>query len=158
VEIAAKEDRGFVSSFSLMTGNFFSVLAAGIIYGISYLDGNAGWRGALGVTFVPASVLLAVLPWVPESPRYLFEKGKVKECRKVLAKLHGGTPDLDRDDVVLSDAAEVEFEAMRAAISWDQEHGQDKWAALWNSKAARYRSFVAFSSQSWWGTFTYIWR
>ncbi len=32
------------------------------------------------------------------------------------------------------------------AISWDQAHGQDKWAALWNSKAARYRSFVAFSS------------
>lgn len=31
VEIAAKEDRGFVSSFTLMTGNFFGLLAAGII-------------------------------------------------------------------------------------------------------------------------------
>jgi MFS transporter, SP family, sugar:H+ symporter len=39
---------------------------------------------------------------------------------------------------------------MKAAISWDKKHGQDKWSALWNSKAARYRSFVAFSSQSWW--------
>ena len=27
VEIAAKEDRGFVSSFTLMTGNFFGLLA-----------------------------------------------------------------------------------------------------------------------------------
>jgi SP family sugar:H+ symporter-like MFS transporter len=29
VEVAAKEDRGFVSSFSLMTGNFFGLLAVG---------------------------------------------------------------------------------------------------------------------------------
>ena len=41
-------------------------------------------------------------------------------------------------------------DAMKAAISWDIIHGQHKWSALWSSKAARYRSFVAFSSQSWW--------
>ncbi|GFZ48330.1 hypothetical protein JCM24511_06078 [Saitozyma sp. JCM 24511] len=148
VEIAAKEDRGFVSSFSLMTGNFFGLLAAGIIYGISYDTGNVGWRAALGVTFIPATLLLAVLPWVPESPRYLYEKGKEDECRQVLGRLHGCTK--DEGVLVLSEDAEIEFEAMKAAISWDQAHGQDKWAALWNSKAARYRSFVACSSQSWW--------
>jgi hypothetical protein len=31
VEIAAPQDRGFVSSFTLMTGNFFGLLAAGVI-------------------------------------------------------------------------------------------------------------------------------
>ncbi|ORX41197.1 general substrate transporter [Kockovaella imperatae] len=149
VEIAAKEDRGFVSSFSLMTGNFFSLLAAGLIYGITYSTGNAGWRASLAVTFIPATFLICVLPWVPESPRYLYEKKKYDQCRKVVGHLHGCTFD-DNDEMVLSEAAEVEFEAMRAAISWDQEHGQDKWSALWNTKAARYRSFVAFSSQSWW--------
>ncbi|WWD20534.1 hypothetical protein CI109_105010 [Kwoniella shandongensis] len=148
VEIAAKEDRGFVSSFTLMTGNFFGLLAAGIVYGISYSTSNAGWRVALGVTFIPATLLLMILPWVPESPRYLYEKGKYEQCRKVLGKLHGCTH--EDGHLVLSDAGETEYEAMRAAITWDQQHGQDKWAALWNSKAARYRSFVAISSQSWW--------
>ncbi|WVR08438.1 hypothetical protein IAU60_005493 [Kwoniella sp. DSM 27419] len=149
VEIAAKEDRGFVSSFSLMTGNFFGLLASGLVYGISYSTSNTGWRGALGITFVPATLLLMILPWVPESPRFLFEKGKDDECRRVLSKLHGGQQD-GQGGLILSEAAETEYEAMRAAISWDQEHGQDKWAALWNSKAARYRSFVACSSQCWW--------
>ncbi|KAK4687912.1 hypothetical protein P7C73_g2215, partial [Tremellales sp. Uapishka_1] len=148
VEIAAKEDRGFVSSFSLITGNFFGLLASGIVYGISYSMSNAGWRAALGVTFIPATLLLSVLPWVPESPRYLYEKGKTEECQRVLFRLHGGH--MEEGRVVLSQAAEIEFEALRAAIDWDQSHGQDKWAALWNSKAARYRSFVACSSQSWW--------
>ncbi|WWC72403.1 uncharacterized protein I206_106365 [Kwoniella pini CBS 10737] len=148
VEIAAKEDRGFVSSFSLMTGNFFGLLAAGLVYGVSYSTSNSGWRAALGMTFIPATLLLCVLPWVPESPRYLFEKGKEDECRRVLAKLHGSHD--YQGEMILSEAAETEYEAMRAAISWDQAHGQDKWAALWNSKAARYRSFVAISSQSLW--------
>lgn len=95
--------------------------------------------------------------------RYLFEKGKEEECRMVLAKLHGGKE--EQGYWVLSEAGEREYEAMRAgqscrtsdltaltsAITWDKEHGQDKWSALWKTKAARYRSFVACSSQSWWG-------
>ncbi|KAL7422632.1 hypothetical protein Q5752_001923 [Cryptotrichosporon argae] len=146
VEIAAKEDRGFVSSFTLMTGNFFGLLA--VRHGITYSTSNTGWRAALGVTFIPATLLLLALPFTPESPRYLYEKGRAEECRRVLAKLHGGH--VEGGAVVLSEAAEIEYDAMKAAIDWDQQHGQDKWAALWNTKAARYRSFVAISSQSWW--------
>ena len=70
----------------------------------------------------------------------------------MLRRLHGGTLH-DDGSVTLSDSAQVEFDAMQAAITWDQEHGQDKWAALWNTKAARYRSFVAITSQSWWGAY-----
>ncbi|EIW69873.1 hypothetical protein TREMEDRAFT_61644 [Tremella mesenterica DSM 1558] len=152
VEIAAKEDRGFVSSFLIDDWKFLRIISpdlkAGIIYGISYSTSNIGWRAALGVTFIPATILLMVLPWVPESPRYLYEKGKEEECRRVVGRLHGFH--MQDGNMILSEAAQVEFEAMKAAISWDQEHGQDKWSALWNSKAARYRSFVAISSQSWW--------
>ena len=131
-----------------MTGNFFGLLAAGIIYGISYDTSNAGWRAALSITFIPATIMLLALPWIPESPRYLYVKGKEDQCRRVLAKLYGGTV-LD-GNVKLSDQAETEFTAMKAAITWDIEHEQHKWSALWATKAARYRSFVAFSSQSWW--------
>lgn len=155
--------------------------------GISYDTTNTGWRVALSITFIPATILLCVLPWIPESrtssppcsvsmrfqadraARWLYEKGREEECRRVLRKLHGGSLG-EGGELVLSEAGEIEFEAMRAgsscilcrldhavradtevAITWDQKHGQDKWAALWNTKAARYRSFVAFTSQSWWG-------
>jgi MFS transporter, SP family, sugar:H+ symporter len=105
VEVAAKEDRGFVSSFTLITGNFFGLLAAGIIYGISYDATSAGWRAALGVTFIPATILLCALPFVPESPRFLFGKGKELECRRVLVKLYGG--EIEDGEPRLSEAAEV---------------------------------------------------
>jgi MFS family permease len=149
VEVAAKDDRGFVSSFSLMTGNFFGLLAAGLIFGISYNKGNSGWRAALAVTFIPATILLIALPWIPESPRFLYQHKKEAQCKRVLSKLYGGSIN-QNGDVKLSEQAITEFEAMKAAIDWDIEHNQHKWSSLWNTKAARYRSFVAFSSQSWW--------
>ena len=131
-----------------MTGNFFSLMAAGIIYGISYDTTNTGWRVALSVTFIPASIMLMALPWIPESPRYLFQSGKEDKCQRVLVKLYGGT--VEGGEVQLSEQAQTEFDAMKAAISWDIKNEQHKWSALWATKAARYRSFVAFSSQSWW--------
>ena len=149
VEIAAKEDRGFVSSFSLMTGNFFGLLAAGLIFGISYDQTNTGWRVALAITFIPATTLLIALPFIPESPRFLFQQGKEEQCRRVLVRLYGGSI-TESGEVKLSEQAETEFEAMRAAITWDIENNQHKWSSLWNTKAARYRSWVAFTSQSWW--------
>lgn len=131
-----------------MTGNFFGLLASGIIYAISYDTSNTGWRVALSVTFIPATIMLITLPWVPESPRYLYQNGKEDRCRQVLTKLYGGK--FENGQAHLSEKAETEFDAMKAAISWDIKHKQDRWSSLWNTKAARYRSFVAFSSQSWW--------
>jgi len=148
VEVAAKEDRGFVSSFSLMTGNIFGFIAAGIIFGISYDTTNVGWRVALAITFIPATIMLCAMPWVPESPRWLYQKGQVEKAKQVMVKLYGGT--LEGSHVELSAYAEEQWDAMMAAIDWDQKNGQDKWKALWNTKAGRYRSFVAFSSQSMW--------
>ena len=138
-----------MSSFSLITGNFFGFLAAGIVYGISYDTSNTGWRAALAVTFIPATILLIALPFVPESPRFLYQHRKEEQCMKALCKLYGGTVE-DNGDIKLSEQALTEFEAMKAAISWDLEHGQHKWSALYITKAARYRSFVAISSQCWW--------
>ena len=59
-----------------MTGNFFGLLAADIIYGITYDTTNSGWRVALSITFIPATIMLIAMPWIPESPRYLYSKGK----------------------------------------------------------------------------------
>ena len=148
VEVAAKEDRGFVSSFSLMTGNFFGLIASGLIFGISYDVTNTGWRAALSITFIPATILLISLPFIVESPRFLYQHQREDECMRSLVKLYGGT--IENGEAKLSEQAITEFDAMRAAIDWDIEHKQHKWSSLWNTKAARYRSFVAFSSQCWW--------
>lgn len=58
----------------------------------------------------PASIL-----WRRVSARYLFEKGKEEQSRKVLGRLHGCH--MEDGQLVLSDAAEQEFQAMRAGMS-----------------------------------------
>jgi len=54
-----------------------AVLAMELISGL-------GWRWYLIVSSIPFALLTFVLPWVPESPRYLLANGKVEAATKVL--------------------------------------------------------------------------
>jgi hypothetical protein len=57
--------------------------------GISYTTSNAGWRGALGVTFIPATALALVLPFVPESRMSSFFVPRIclHQCTSLTAPL-----------------------------------------------------------------------
>ncbi len=43
-----------------------------------------GWRGLFAVGTFPAVLVLLVLKWVPESPRWLIQKGRIDEARQSL--------------------------------------------------------------------------
>uniref|UniRef100_A0A8C8DYZ6 Solute carrier family 2 member 11b n=1 Tax=Oryzias sinensis TaxID=183150 RepID=A0A8C8DYZ6_9TELE len=48
------------------------------------------WPILLSTTGIPAILQLLILPWFPESPRYLFiDKGDDEACKKALRQLHG---------------------------------------------------------------------
>ncbi|XP_017269112.1 solute carrier family 2, facilitated glucose transporter member 11 isoform X2 [Kryptolebias marmoratus] len=48
------------------------------------------WPILLSTTFIPAVLQLLILPWFPESPRYLLiDKGDDEGCKKALRQLHG---------------------------------------------------------------------
>lgn len=46
-----------------------------------------GWRWLFGLSALPGLILFAVRKNVPESPRFLFAKGKVEEAKAVLEKV-----------------------------------------------------------------------
>jgi MFS family permease len=48
----------------------------------------ATWRGPLGLALVFPVIMLAILPFVPESPRFLLMKGRIDEAREVVLRLH----------------------------------------------------------------------
>ncbi|SEO92536.1 MFS transporter, sugar porter (SP) family [Halogranum amylolyticum] len=48
--------------------------------------GAAGWRWMLGAGMVPALILGVAMLWMPESPRWLVEKGREQEARNVLSR------------------------------------------------------------------------
>ncbi|GAT22938.1 sugar transporter [Aspergillus luchuensis] len=79
-----------------------------IMYLISYgcgkgLAGAASFRVSWGVQGIPALILLAALPFFPESPRWLASKERWEEALDTLALLHAKG---DRNDPVV----QVEYE------------------------------------------------
>ncbi|MFT7802297.1 solute carrier family 2, facilitated glucose transporter member 5-like [Arapaima gigas] len=61
------------------------------VFGLRHLLGtNTGWPIMLALTGIPAIVELLMLPFFPESPRYmLIQKGDVEKARRDLQRLRG---------------------------------------------------------------------
>jgi MFS family permease len=63
-----------------------------------YASGPAAkWRGPLGVALLFPLIMLAILPFVPESPRFLLMRGKVDKARDIVLKLHSIPNDPDNE-------------------------------------------------------------
>jgi putative MFS transporter len=52
-------------------------------------DVEGGWRWMLGSAFIPCVLILIGRFDLPESPRWLLRKGKIKECEQMMLKLFG---------------------------------------------------------------------
>jgi SP family arabinose:H+ symporter-like MFS transporter len=69
-----------------------------------------GWRLMLAACGVPAIVFIALMYWIPESPRWLIKRGRNDEALRVLRRLHD-------ESTALAEAREIQ-----AAVG--QEHGK----------------------------------
>ncbi|MEC2055118.1 sugar porter family MFS transporter [Peribacillus psychrosaccharolyticus] len=65
---------------------------------------ETGWRWMLGYGVIPALIFYLTLLFVPESPRYLVQKGRDQEALQVLTNING------------SEAAKVEMKAIKHSI------------------------------------------
>ncbi|XP_012671297.2 solute carrier family 2, facilitated glucose transporter member 11-like isoform X2 [Clupea harengus] len=86
-EIAPRALRGAMAMGTsiFITGGIFT----GQVVGLNELLGG-DWAILLSTTCIPAVVQLLVLPWFPESPRYLLiDKGDERACDEALKQLHG---------------------------------------------------------------------
>ncbi len=92
-EIAPPKSRG------ALVGNYQLAIVIGIVvvYFVNYfiaLQGDAnwnlniGWRWMFGSEIIPSLLFLVFIFLIPESPRWLFQKGKSTKAIKVLEKLN----------------------------------------------------------------------
>ncbi|WP_051717926.1 sugar porter family MFS transporter [Streptomyces megasporus] len=61
------------------------------------LAGSGGWRTMFGLAVIPAVVLVVGMALLPESPRWLVERGQRETARAVLARLRGPGEDVDAE-------------------------------------------------------------
>ena len=96
-EVAPARIRG-----SLVTTNQLFIaggqaVAAVTAGGFSYIQGSLKWRLMLGVAAIPAVIQMIGFLFVPESPRWLLQKGRDLEARQVLIRLRGKDADIETE-------------------------------------------------------------
>lgn len=88
-------------------------------YGCSFIAGTASFRTAWGIQFIPCAFLLAGLPFLPRSPRWLAKVGRGDEAIEILARIqaHGDVS----DPLVVA-----EWEEITTILAAERE-GQQGW-------------------------------
>ncbi|MFZ2643919.1 MAG: sugar porter family MFS transporter [Verrucomicrobiia bacterium] len=89
---AAKRGRlGSLFQLGIVVGIFLTLFINARIQGLGDEAWNAasGWRWMLGAEVAPAALLVALLFFVPESPRWLLGVGRDDEARRILESVGG---------------------------------------------------------------------
>ncbi|MFA5056974.1 MAG: sugar porter family MFS transporter [Opitutaceae bacterium] len=112
-EIAPPKIRGamvLLNQIGILVGMLLSYMVNAWIgsWGNDQWLADVGWRIMLGASAIPAAIFFILSFVIPESPRWLFKKGRAEAARKVLQKLHG------------ADVVEAEKQEIQASLSQHQ--------------------------------------
>ncbi|GAA6011496.1 hypothetical protein JCM10207_002639 [Rhodosporidiobolus poonsookiae] len=86
-ECAKAKSRGFavfIEAAMISTG---TMIAYWVDLGFSYIDNSGAWRGPIVLQCIFAIALVAIVFFLPESPRWLVSKGHYVEAQRVIAAL-----------------------------------------------------------------------
>lgn len=89
---AAKQRGTAVALINVTAAGFGNMLAPllGIIV-FTVFPGADGWRWVFGVLFFPAILIIFFRKWVPETPRFLAQQGRITEANHVISQLAQGS-------------------------------------------------------------------
>lgn len=94
-----------------------------ISYGTSFVDSNASFRIPWALQMIPALIMLAFIPLMPRSPRWLASKDRWEEAHDVLALLHAKGDRMD--PLVLA-----ELQQIKEKIFFERDTGSTSWLEL----------------------------
>jgi len=77
-----------------------------INFGMSHVESSASWRFPLGFPIILATLVIIGVQFMPESPRWLVQRGRVEEARQTLSALE----DLPEEHETITEAIrEMEY-------------------------------------------------
>ena len=132
-EIAPPKQRGWLVSFNQL--NIVLGLSVAMLSNYFILknipDPDLNWRWMLGVGFFPAALYFGLLFLVPESPRWLMQKGRNEEARAILVKAGG------------MENAEQEYKSIKQSLDRSASAGKVRLSSLF-TREMRFVLFIGF--------------
>ncbi|KAF8579025.1 putative MFS lactose permease [Ramaria rubella] len=130
IEVSPPQWRGRMTSLYNTGWNGGAIPAAAIVWGTSTIPSNWSWRIPLIIQAFPACVVICLVWFCPESPRWLYANGREDEARNNDAN---------------NSIVKLELEEFKTNISLT---GTDKrwwdYTALYKTSNARWRSLMVF--------------
>ncbi|KAJ3787481.1 general substrate transporter [Lentinula aff. detonsa] len=99
-ETAKASWRGGLIVFSMIMNIAGFSLSNWMTYGLSFVSGSISWRFPIAFQLVFSVILLATVPWLPESPRWLIAHGREIEGTEVLVALEGEGATVDSPHIL----------------------------------------------------------
>ena len=133
-EVSPKHMRGtLVSCYQLMItcGIFLGYCTN---YGTKNYSNSVQWRVPLGLCFAWALFMIGGMTFVPESPRYLIEVGRIEEARRSIAISNKVSPD--------DPAVTFEVENVQAAVEAERLAGSASWGELFSTKTKIFQRLI----------------
>ena len=115
------------------------ILAAYVGVGFFYFKTTttSQWRAPLAIGCFPPLFLLVLMPWLPESPRFLLSKDKANEAWDIVRKLH------TRNDDPEHEYATAEFYQMKSQHELEAALN-NSWLEILRRPSYRKRALIAF--------------
>ncbi|KAJ9111167.1 hypothetical protein QFC20_002661 [Naganishia adeliensis] len=144
-ELAFPTHRGPLTSLYNSSWYLGSIVAAWATFGTFRIQNDWSWRIPSLLQGLPSVLQVALILTIPESPRWLMDKGREEAARKVLVKYHCGGDESDP-------LAAYEFEEIRNALQIEKEaNSSSSFKSLFVGKGNQRRMLViiaiAFFSQ-----------
>ncbi|KJX93412.1 MFS monosaccharide transporter like protein [Zymoseptoria brevis] len=116
-ETAEHTSRGQFVAIEFTLNIFGVVVAYWLEYGLSFIDNGESafrWRFPVAFQIIPLLILLSIVLFFPESPRWLAKVGRDEEARWVLGRLRGSDP-------VGVAKADAEFADIKAIVARERK-------------------------------------
>lgn len=144
-ELAFPTYRGPLTSLYNSSWYLGSIVAAWATFGTFRINNTWSWRVPSLLQGLPSIFQMALIWFIPESPRWLINNGRVEEARRFFSKHHCAGDETDP-------LVEFEMQEVQTAIQLEREAAKGStWASLFkgrgNLKRMRVIIAIAFFSQ-----------